>query len=209
MERVKILGLRGGAGCCGVGGIEATIKRDYPSILNSTNVDSLRWLTFCDRLDEALKSIRVVKASTVRMIQILFGFVATIVISCAILFTQTQIDQYLGTVWYFYVFIMLYLLPAIIFFRIRGNLSRKMSKVYDEVNAICIDTTNQSSGVTFELLIVRKTNGKKIWYDRYIVITLDGFTIESEDYTIATRSSRSISTRTPVDEFSVSPMENV
>ncbi len=205
MERVKILGLRGGGVCCGSGGREPTIKRDYPSILNRTGVDTLRWLSFCNRIDDALKPILVVKRQVKTMIQFLFGSVTTLIIVLAILITQTEIEKYLGKLWYFYAFAAVYIVPLIIFFRIRGILSRKMRQVYDEVNAVCLDTTNQSSGVRFELLTIRKTNGKKIWYDRFIAIYVDGLITEADNNTTSTRSG-SISIETPLDEFTDSPV---
>lgn len=201
LERIEIKGLKDGGFCCG-NGTDATIKRSYPAILHHSNVSQVLWLGFCDQFDTTLKSIRPIKRQTSRAALIIFSLIGIAIICAPILITQTPIDKYLGRIWYAYVFGVIFIIPCIFFFRLKGNISRKMSKVFEELKFVCLNTSNQFSGVTFKFTTVRRTNGKKSWNDRYVDVEVDGFPVETDDNTVSTAGIVSL------DEFIASPIRD-
>jgi hypothetical protein len=199
--RIKFVGLQSGVCCCGRG-IDATIDRQYPSILqdtSNTNVSQLSWMAFCDQIDAALKPISTIKRRLARIFTILFVLMVLATIGVSTLITQTPIETYLGKLWYMYVFLVLYIVPCFTFLRTRGVLSRQMQDIYDEIRMICLNTSNQYLGVTFRYQMIRQSDGSKSWYLRYIEITVasnDDITVPTDGY-----ASDTISTSSRADAF--------
>ncbi len=203
--RVKLKNLRGGGSCCGEG-TDAKILRTYPTILNqSNNVREVVWNSFCDEIDDALKPVRQVKNFAKRMVFLLFAVMFGSVFVAAILISQTNIQEYIGNIWYFFVFSFIFFCPFIIFCSLKGGHLRRMDKVYGKIKEICLNKSNQFSDVNFNLIKIRNTNGKKVWYVRYILVTVAGSENETDDRTDPTGTDISISED---DYFAPSPAGN-
>lgn len=203
--RVKLKGLKSGGSCCGRG-IDATIPRTYPTILDESNsFRQAAWTSFCDEIDEALTPVKGIKNRTVRMVYFLFIMMFTSVITTAILITQTEIQGYLGRLWYFYVFGFIYLFPALVFCKMTKMQVGSMDKVYEGIRKVCMNTSNQFGDVSFRLISIRHTNGSRVWYARYILVAVAG--VEDDNRTEPTGTDWSHEYHD--DDFSPTPIGNL
>lgn len=185
VQRIKLLGLRGGGFCCGKETIP-TIDRSFPSILRGTDVTQHSWTDFCDQSDSILEVLQPIKKRTTRLIFSLLSFLATMVMVAPILITQVEIKKYLGAFWSFYFFIFVFILPCFAFFRIKGYASQGMNGVFSELTTLCANKSSQFPGITFRFTTRRRTNGKKSWNERYIDIIVTGLSDENDNYTVPT-----------------------
>ena len=185
LQRVKILGLRGETFCCKEG-TDPTINRAFPSILRGTDVSQHSWSDFCDQSDSILKEIKPVKKRTAHMIYVLLSFVAIMVFIAPILVTQVAIENYLGSLWFFYIFIFIGILPCVAFFRIKGYVSRGLNDVFSELTTLCANKSSQFRGITFRFTTLHRSYGGKTRKERYIDIIVTGLSPENDDYTVPT-----------------------